>query len=118
MGETIRVNVDWINAWLIRNNITKKDFSLKLGYTGSWWNVVQKQMGNRVRRTAAMDMCRLFGFKWEDITGEEMPTEEEKPIITNITDDVIHQFATILMQIDKRLGDIEKRIEKLEWLSR
>lgn len=116
MGETIRVNVDWINAWLIRNHMTKKDFSMKLGYSYAWWNVVTSKMENKIRRTTAMNMCRLFDIKWEDVTSEEMPTEPQTPTVTS--NDDVQRFADILMRIDKRLEDIEKRIEKLEWLSR
>lgn len=114
MARMIRVNAEWIDAWLIKNNITQKDFSKMLGKSVSWWSVVKIQGGNRITVNTAMDMCRLCGLRWEDITNEEK-AEEPQMIVPK---DDVQQFIEILQRIDKRLEDIENRIEKLEWLSR
>ena len=71
--EAVKINADFINAYLYRNKITGIEFSQKLMYTKCWWGQRKRTKNFVVPKIAAMRMCDVFGFKWSDLVGENPP---------------------------------------------
>ena len=124
MKERVKIDVDYINAYLHRNKFTASEFSKHLGYCSNWWAVLKSQKKSIVIKEAAQAMCEHFGFAWTDIVLEEYATEkknEQKKAPQKRTEQKrtdFDEFVRILSNIDEKLAYIEQRLEKLKWLEK
>ena len=123
----IQIDKDYVVSRLKKLKISQDSFSKRLGYSTAWFGVRIRGKSFCVKADVADHMCdilecsinELCGLvpNWQepeiDLATYEPPKQEEPK-----TDADLDRFIEILMRIDARLEDIEKRIEKLEWLSR
>lgn len=115
--ESVRLNGDYINAYLHRNKITAKEFSQKLCYCDLWWTNKNCERRYIVPRLTALAMCDHFGFAWSDIVIEQFHSSEDVPEQPEQNTDVA-EFIKILRNIDLKLTAIEQQLDKLKWLER
>lgn len=122
--ESVRIDGDYINAYLHRNDITAKEFSQKLLYCDLWWTNRKGKRQYVVPRAAAIAMCEKFGFQWKEIVLEEFHSGNDVPEKQEESAEV-SDFAKILYNIDQKLEELnvvlsafEQRLEKLKWLER
>lgn len=114
--EAVKINADFIDAYLHRNKITGIEFSQKLLYTKCWWSSRKRTKNFVVPKHAAMRMCDVFGFKWSDLVGEGVPRVTEEPQEPVKETDDLKTFMLILQNIDEKLKTIEEQLKGLEWL--
>ena len=115
--ETVKIDFDYINAYLHRNRFTASEFSKHLGYSSNWWSVLKSQKKYTVPKATAEKICDHFGFDMTDIVLEEYEAKtEQKEQPQKHTD--LDEFARILQNIDEKLAYIEQRLEKLKWLEK
>lgn len=114
--EAVKINADFINAYLYRNKITGIEFSQKLMYTKCWWSARKRTKNFVVPKHAAMRMCDIYGFKWSDLVGEGVPPVTEEPHEPVCESDDLKNFMQILQNINENLKNINEQLKGLEWL--
>lgn len=81
----IRINGDFVNAFLYKNKITHTEFSEKMGYSQAWWAMVKHQRNYNLKEATVERMCEVYGFKRHEIVvGENQPQanmEENTPLL-------------------------------------
>lgn len=114
--EAVKINADFLNAYLYRNKITGIEFSQKLMYTKCWWSQRKRTKNFVVPKHAAMRICDIYGIKWSDLVGEGVSQEPEEPQEPIKETDDLKTIMLILQNIDEKFKNIEEQLKGLEWL--
>ena len=117
MIERVQLNIEWIEAWMIRNKFNKTEFAKHLGKSHSWWDSMKNQSEGLVKRKLFDEMCDHFGFTAEEALIKKADEVESPPVkqeeIPGL-DQALKEYVTVLLSIDKRLSYIEKILKGSE----
>ena len=110
----VRVNTDFIEAYLRRNHMTQSEFSKHLGYCSGWYAIMKCQQKGFAPIRAIEKMID-FGFAYKDIVIEEGKPQavREPTALPEITPPQMpaepgnEDIAVLLRYINERLTTIE-----------
>ena len=128
----VKLNIDYINAFLYRNNLTKKEFSEKLGHADNWLSAVSNGAkayeDNRVLDGKARLICTVWGLDYDKLVIKdpepqpepEAPAEEqdnlEKAILliancmAGVSDNQA-RMADLLTEINTKVDALYKQLK-------
>lgn len=129
MKEKVKIDGDFVNAYLHRNKFTAKEFSAHLGKSQSWWSYMNHYRNYIVSKEMAEMMCEHFGFNWDELVADgqrkappEKPAvdswEQEEDFKSDNKETDIQIFMQILVNLDERMRKIECLLENLQWLKK
>lgn len=82
-SKKVKLNLDYIESFLYRNNLTKKEFSEKLGHADNWLNAVKTggraYEDNRVNEGKARLMCTVWGLDYDKLVIKDPEPKPEAP---------------------------------------
>lgn len=73
-ANTVKLSADYINDFLRRNNLTRKEFSTKLGHADNWIASVLNENGSykcRLTENKARLMCTVWSMDYEKLVIKE-----------------------------------------------
>ncbi len=116
-AKTVKLNTEYINGFLYRNNLTRKEFSTKFGYADNWLASVLRENGSykgRISENKARLMCNVWGMDYEKLVVKEptfTPTAESPAEEADSLEKAIYMIAnsmTAVCDMQKMMADYMK----------
>ena len=110
-AEKVKIDVDYVNRYLERAGISKRDFSEMNGHSKAWWSCVKNQSDSKVAVNQAKLICTLTGLDYEKLV---IP---EKPITSNVLPqngqkNILEEDETLLKALVNCLNRIETKVNE------
>ncbi len=81
-AKKVKLNADYINAFLYRNNLTRSAFSMKMGHADNWLAGVLREDGSYkgcIPERKARLMCTTWGMDYDKLVVKEPEPQAEAP---------------------------------------
>ena len=79
----VKLNIDYIESFLYRNHLTKKEFSEKIGHADNWLAAVKTggkaYEDNRVAESKARLICTVWGLEYDKLVIKDPEPQAEAP---------------------------------------
>lgn len=116
-SKKVKLNLDYIESFLYRNNLTKKEFSEKLGYADNWLNSVKAggraYADNRVNEGKARLMCTVWGLDYDKLIIKDPEPQAETPAEEDNLEKAILLIANCMAGVtdnQAKMADLLKEI--------
>lgn len=116
-AEKVKIDVDMVERYMALHNLTKGEFSQKMGHTRSWWCGIVKY-GGYIMPAKAKLMCNLMGMDYnklvipEHTTSNALPQSEKHPLYAD--DESIQGLVNSMTRIEKMIGEQAMNMTRME----
>lgn len=98
----VKLNFDYIDGFLNKNNITKTDFCCRIGHSNNWYTEVKKGKNSYIDGISdkkAHLICTVWGMEYDKLVAKQETTEVEHEIISYEKYDFAKAFEMISKSI-------------------
>lgn len=118
-AEKVKIDVYYVNRYLGKHLISKKEFSEMNGHSNAWWSSIEKKCNCMVAVNQAKLICTLTGLDYEKlvipekpITSNDHPQNEQKPLMAD--DESIQALVNSLNRIEQKMDVAALDMKRLE----
>lgn len=118
-AEKVKIDVDYVNRYLEKKLISKKQFSEMNGHSKSWWSSIEKKCDCMVAVNQAKLICTLTGLDYEKlvipekpITSNAHPQNEQKNTLQD--EELLKLLVNCLNRIETKVNESAMNMNRLE----
>ena len=118
-AEKVKIDVDYVNRYLKRAGISKRDFSEMNGHSRAWWSCVKSQCDSKIAVNQAKLICTLTGLDYEKlvipekpITSNAHPQNEQKNTLQD--EELLKLLVNCLNRIETKVNESAMNMNRLE----
>ena len=115
-AEKVKIDVDYVNRFLEKKHITKKDFSEMNGHSRGWWESIKRSCDSMVAVNQAKLICTLTGLDYEKLVIQERPAiqQDEKKNILTEDENLLKALVNCLNRIEKKVDEATIDMTRME----
>jgi hypothetical protein len=117
-AKKVKIDVDYVNRYLEKKLISKKQFSEMNGHSNSWWSSIEKKCDCMVAVNQANLICTLTGLDYEKLvipehTTSNAPQNEQKSILEE-DETLLKALVNCMNRIEKKMDEATIDLTRLE----
>lgn len=119
-SEKVKIDVGYVNRYLEKKSISKREFSEMNGHSRAWWSCVETKCDSMVAVNQAKLICTLTGLDYEklvipekSITSNANPQNEQKSILEE-DGTLLNALVNCLHRMETKMDEMALDMKRLE----
>ena len=114
VAEKVKIDVEYVDAFIKKRNMTNVKFSESLGFNNNWWSKNRKI--GYIKPNVAKLMCTVYPLEYDKLViPEEKPVQPvaEEPTSTGLEEEYLPLIAAAMSASSNALHEVKNALEHL-----